>query len=80
MVAGGWRPGYEEQPLTQELKLMTAYIHVNLPTVWIIHKDGAYWLVHAIQDGWRKRRPFNGDPSRLERVESWRVIGLGIPK
>jgi len=59
---------------------MTLYECDQLPTVWVVERDGDYSIVPAVHRGWDLRSPFRGYRESLRPVPSFYAIGLGIPR
>ena len=54
----------------------------SLPLDWLVRLDGCYWLVPAVAQGWKLRRPYRGldpDKAMYKEVSLKYAMGCGIP-
>jgi len=59
---------------------MTLYECEQLPTVWVVEREGEFFIVPAVHHGWGKRSLYRGYREALRPVPSCYAIGLGIPR
>ena len=60
--------------------MLTLYRSSTLSSHWVAHSDNLGWVMFpAKPDGWRQRRPYPGDTTRLMRIPQRLGFNTGFP-
>jgi len=60
----------------------TVYVAPQLPSAWVVRRDGKLWIVPARANGWATRKTYRGhEPveAGFREVAAHNLIGTGTP-